>query len=67
MKWSDFDLSWGRPLKSILASFNKKRLNFEFHHLSSSNTTFTDKEFERIKEFLLVSKIIIIFSKNKIL
>ena len=50
MKWGDFNLSWGRPLKSILASFDKKKLNFEFHHLSSSNTTFIDKEFEENKK-----------------
>ena len=24
MRWSDFNLSWGRPLKSILAIFDKK-------------------------------------------
>ncbi len=24
MKWGDFDLNWGRPLKSILALFDKK-------------------------------------------
>ena len=46
MKWGEFDLNWGRPLKSILAIFDKKKLNFNFHHLISSNSTFIDKEFE---------------------
>jgi glycyl-tRNA synthetase beta chain len=46
MKWGEFDLNWGRPLKSILALFDKKKLNFNFHHLTSSNSTFIDKEFE---------------------
>jgi len=46
MKWGDFDLNWGRPLKSILAIFDKKKLTFKFHHLTSSNSTFIDKEFE---------------------
>ena len=46
MKWGDFDLYWGRPLKSILAIFGNIKLNFEFHHLHSSNSTFLDKEFE---------------------
>jgi len=46
MRWGNFDLNWGRPLKSILANFNGKCLNFKFHHLNSSNTTFIDKEFE---------------------
>ena len=46
MKWGEFNLNWGRPLKSILAVFDKKRLIFNFHHLSSSNETFVDKDFE---------------------
>ncbi len=46
MKWGEFDLNWGRPLKSILALFDKKKITFNFHHLSSSNSTFIDKEFE---------------------
>ncbi len=50
MKWGDFDLSWGRPLKSILAVFNKKKLIFHFHHITSSNSTFIDKEFEEKKK-----------------
>ena len=50
MRWSDFNLSWGRPLKSILAIFDKKKLTFNFHHLTSSNSTFIDKEFEEKKK-----------------
>ena len=50
MKWGEFNLNWGRPLKSILALFDKKKLTFNFHHLSSSNTTFVDKEFEEKKK-----------------
>ena len=46
MKWGDFDLYWGRPLKSILAILGNIKLNFKFHHLHSSNSTFLDKEFE---------------------
>ena len=46
MKWGDFDLFWGRPLKSILAIFGNTKLNFNFYHLHSSNSTFLDKEFE---------------------
>ena len=47
MKWSGYDLSWGRPLKSIIALFNNKIVNFNFFHLQSSNLTFvngTDEE-----------------------
>ncbi len=49
MKWGDFDLEWGRPLKSILCVFDNKSLPFKFYHLESSNTTFIDKEFEEKK------------------
>ena len=50
MKWGNYSLNWARPLKSILGIFDGKNLNFKFHHLSSSNTTFTDKEFEDKKK-----------------
>ena len=46
MKWGEHNLYWGRPLKSILAIFDNKPLKFEFHHLSSSNSTYIDKDFE---------------------
>ncbi len=46
MRWGNFNLYWGRPLKSILGIFNKKTLNFNFHHLTCSNTTFIDNKFE---------------------
>ena len=52
MKWGDYDLNWGRPLKSILSVFDKKIINFEFHNISSSNSTYIDKDFEeKIKNF----------------
>ena len=50
MRWGNYTLSWARPLKSILAIFEGKNLDFKFHHLSSSNTTFVDKEFEDKKK-----------------
>jgi len=46
MKWGDHNLYWGRPLKLILAIFDNKTLKFKFHHLSSSNSTYIDKDFE---------------------
>ncbi len=46
MRWGNFGLNWGRPLKSILAIFNKKTLIFKFHHIQSTNLTFIDKDFE---------------------
>ena len=42
MKWSVYDLSWGRPLKSIIALFGNKIINFNFFHLKSSNLTLID-------------------------
>ena len=50
MKWGEFDLNWGRPLKSILAVFDKRIINFDFHHLISSNSTFLDKDAEEKKK-----------------
>jgi glycyl-tRNA synthetase beta chain len=50
MRWGEFDLNWGRPLKSILAVFDEKKLIFNFHHINSSNSTFIDKEFEEKKK-----------------
>ena len=50
MTWGNYNLSWARPLKSILAVFDDKSFNFKFHHLISSNTTFIDKEFEDKKK-----------------
>ena len=50
MKWGEFDLKWGRPLKSILSVFDKKAINFKFHHLSSSNSTYIDQDFEEKKK-----------------
>ena len=46
MRWGDSSLSWARPLKSILAILDGKLIDFKYHHLSSTNQTFLDKEFE---------------------
>ena len=50
MKWGDFDLNWGRPLKSILSVFDKKTINFKFHHINSSSSTYVDKDLEDTKK-----------------
>ena len=49
MRWSNYDLSWGRPLRSILAIFDKKILKFKYAHLNSVNYTIIEEETE-IKE-----------------
>ncbi len=52
MKWGEFNLSWARPLKSILAIFYTKTLQFNYHHLKSANFTYIDKELEeKVKIF----------------
>ena len=55
MRWSDHDLMWGRPLRSILAIFNKKHLKFDYHHLTSTDEiiivdNFIDKT-KKVKNF----------------
>ena len=68
MRWGDFGLNWGRPLKSILAIFNKKTLIFKFHHIQSSNLTFVDKDFEEKKiKFSDFKKYKNFFKKKKII
>ena len=68
MRWGDFSLNWGRPLKSILAIFNKKTLIFKFHHIQSSNLTFVDKDFEEKKiKFSDFKKYKNFFKKKKII
>ena len=63
MKWSTYELSWGRPLKSIAAIFGKKIINFDFFHLKSSNETLIDganlenvKKVDSFKSYLNVLK-----------
>ena len=69
MKWSDYNLMWGRPLRSILALFNGKNLFFEFNHLVSTDIAiieqdlvFKSKKIKNFKEystFLKDNKIIL--------
>ena len=63
MKWSIYDLSWGRPLKSIVAIFNHDIINFNFFHLKSNNLTFIEnvseekqKKISNYKSYLNVLK-----------
>ena len=69
MKWSAYDLSWGRPLKSIIALFNNKIINFSFFHLRSGNLTLIDEinenKLKKINNFKSYSNLL--KSKNIIL
>ena len=46
MRWSDTDLLWGRPLRSILAVYNKKILAFSYGHLRASDCTIIEKDLD---------------------
>ena len=68
MKWGEYSLYWGRPLKSILAIFDNKPLKFEFHHLESSNLTYVDKDFEeKIKIFKNINSYFSYFKKLNVI
>ena len=68
MRWGDHDLSWGRPLKSILCLFDKEVIPFNFYHLASTKITYVDgpledkavvvKDFSHFKKILTDKKII---------
>ncbi len=65
MKWGNHDLYWGRPLKSILALFDKRIIEFELNHLQSSNKTFVDKDLEEDVKIFNDFKYYIKFFKKK--
>ena len=56
MKWSDNSLIWGRPLRSILAIYNKKLLPFSYGHLRSTDTLTIEQDlttkYKKVKTFL---------------
>ena len=62
MKWSTYDLSWGRPLKSIVALFNNKIVDFNFYHLKSGNLTLidstNDEKIKKVSNFKTYLKIL---------
>ena len=63
MKWSDHNLLWGRPLRSIFTLFNGKKINFKFDHLDSSdeiiieqNLASKSKKVKNFKEYINLLK-----------
>ena len=44
MKWSDHNLMWGRPLQSIFAIFNNKKLSFNFDHLETTDKIIVEQD-----------------------
>ncbi len=55
MKWSTNNLMWGRPLRSIFAIFNGKKLPFRYQHLESTDNVIIEKDLitksQKIKSF----------------
>ena len=55
MRWSDHNLLWGRPLRSIFARYNGKRLSFKFEHLDVSDEVIIEQDLitknKKIKDF----------------
>ncbi len=55
MRWSNKDMFWGRPLRSILAVYNNKILSFKYGHLRSTDSITIEKDlltkFKKIKNF----------------
>ena len=55
MKWADYNLVWGRPLRSIFALFNRKKISFHFNHLVSSDEIIIEQDLalksKKVKNF----------------
>jgi glycyl-tRNA synthetase beta chain len=63
MKWSDHSLIWGRPLRSIFAKFNNKKLEFQLDHLETTDEVIIEqdlisktKKINNFKEYLTFLK-----------
>ena len=68
MRWSNSDLHWGRPLRSIMAIYNGKILKFNYGHLNSKDFTIVEEnsieKFKKINSFKEYDKFL---SDNNIL
>ena len=68
MKWGDSNLVWGRPLRSILAVFNKKLLSFKYGHLKSTDKIILNKNFNiQYKKIKTFSEYCSFLKNNKII
>ncbi len=75
MKWSDDNLVWGRPLRSVFAIFNSKILKFNYGHLESTDNIFIETDlifktkkintFKEYQSFLKTNKIILDQNERK--
>ena len=55
MKWSDHNLMWGRPLRSIFARYNNKKLQFNYEHLEATDEIIVEQDLitktKKVKDF----------------
>ena len=55
MRWSDHSLMWGRPLRTIFARYNNKKLTFNYEHLDATDEVIIEQDLitktKRIKDF----------------
>ena len=55
MKWSDHNLMWGRPLRTIFARYNNKKLAFKYEHLDARDDVIIEQDLitksKKIKDF----------------
>ena len=75
MRWSNNDLYWGRPLRSIMAIYNGKILKFTYGHLNSKDFTIIEENsiekskkihsFEEYDKFLSDNNIVLDQEKRK--
>ena len=56
MRWSMNNLLWGRPLRSIFAIFNGKKLSFKYHHLDSTDNVIIHSDLTIKSKKILSSK-----------
>ncbi len=74
MKWSNYDLNWGRPLRSILTIFDNKHIKFKYAHLETVNFMVVEEDseikqkkinsFKEYNEFLNRNQIILDHKKR---
>ena len=68
MRWSNHDLMWGRPLRSILTVFNNKHLKCDYHHLTSiDGVIIVDNFIDKVKKVKNFKEYVSLLKTNKII
>ena len=58
MRWSNSDLHWGRPLRSIMAIYNGKILKFNYGHLNSKDFTIIEENSIDLRYYSIIYEVI---------